>query len=242
MRLYTPPAPAATGAGNGLLNNLVAFWEFEESSGTRNDSKGANHLTTITGTLTRVSGMHGGYAMHMASGAEVSRADTADLSIGNTDSFTITFWVKPATGSIADGNDNYIVAKDSGSAGSYNVVLKTNYRLSFLIFSSNWGAVDVANTANNSIVENAWQFCACWFDAAAGKIYAQVNNGTIAEATKAATYTDNSDLFILGSASADFGFVGDLDDMGFWRRALSADDRTALYNAGAGLPYASFTT
>jgi hypothetical protein len=36
--------------------------------------------------------------------------------------------------------------------------------------------------------------------------------------------------------------VGLIDEVGFWKRKLTAQEITALYNGGAGLPFSSFTT
>jgi hypothetical protein len=43
-----------------------------------------------------------------------------------------------------------------------------------------------------------------------------------------------------GGPIATGAFSGMLDEIGFWKRKLTAAEITALYNGGAGLPFSSF--
>ena len=51
--------------------------------------------------------------------------------------------------------------------------------------------------------------------------------------------------FVIGARDDFLGtpgtFIGTVDEVGFWKRVLIAAEITALYNAGAGLPFSSFT-
>lgn len=112
------------------------------------------------------------------------------------------------------------------------------------------GATDTtAATPNSMIATGAWYFLAGWYDhtvGAHGTVYVQINNGTT-YSTALSAAKGNGARYVaigdLGHADVAFGdFDGGVDEVGIWNTALTADQRTALYNAGNGLAYAQFTT
>ena len=73
-----------------LPTNLIAYWKLDEASGTRNDSKGANHLTD-NNTVTQAVGKVGNAAQFTLANSEyLSIADNADLSAGDILEFNDT--------------------------------------------------------------------------------------------------------------------------------------------------------
>jgi len=99
-----------------LIDDLVAFWELEEVSGTRVDAHGANDLTD-NNTVASTTGKVGNCADFEASNSEsLSIADNAALSMGVNQSFTVNCWVN-----MESNTNGAIVAKMSGSNGEYYV-------------------------------------------------------------------------------------------------------------------------
>ena len=79
--------------GVDVTGNLVACWDFEESSGTRTDAAGSNDLTD-NNTVTRDTGVVDYGAFFNSSNSEsLSSASTSDLQAGDI-SFTWAAWVK----------------------------------------------------------------------------------------------------------------------------------------------------
>lgn len=82
------PVRSPGGSSSTLNDNLVAHWKLDESSGTRNDSKGANHLTD-NNTVTSAAGKLGDAADFESSNSErLTLADNADMSLGSNSDFT----------------------------------------------------------------------------------------------------------------------------------------------------------
>jgi hypothetical protein len=111
-----------------LLDNIVAFWELEEASGTRNDSASTNHLTD-NNTVTQNTGKVGNCAEFNGANEYLSIADNAALSAGDTD-FSFNVWVNPDV--LAPGN-NTVLSKTLATGAS-----DEEYFLRYLNVVGNW--------------------------------------------------------------------------------------------------------
>jgi hypothetical protein len=92
---------------------------------------------------------------------------------------------------------------------------------------------------------NTWVWVVAWHDSTANTLNIQINNGAVdSTATGAVVPNDSTAQLRVGDLQQTNNreWLGYLDEIGFWRRVLSADEKTALYNSGAGLAYAAFTT
>lgn len=82
-------------------------------------------------------------------------------------------------------------------------------------------------------------------DAAGDTANIQVNNGTPDSAATSGTAPNTSAAeFRIGAreyAGFEGYFDGLIDQVGIWKRVLTAQERTDLYNAGAGLSYADMS-
>lgn len=223
-----------------LLTNLVAYWKLEEASGTRDDSHGSNDLAD-NNTVTQAAGKVGNAGQFVRANTEyLSIADNAEVSAGNID-WTLSAWVyldsKPASVMIA-------VGKDSNVAGNREYVLdwfNTNDRFRFVVFNAA-GATKIAEANNFGAPTTAtWYHLIGWNDATADTVNLAVNDGT-ADSTSTAAFTPNNAAaeFRIGArvfVGAVNPWDGRLDEVGLWKRVLTAAERTQLYNAGAGLAY-----
>ena len=83
-------------SGSSLLTGLVSWWNLDETSGTRADSVGSNHLTDVN-TVGYAAGKIGNAASFVAANNETLSTETALFE----DDFTLSMWVKtPLTGTI----------------------------------------------------------------------------------------------------------------------------------------------
>lgn len=226
---HAPSAPST------LLNDLVAFWRLDEASGTRNDSAGANHLTD-NNTVTQAVGKVGNAAQFTAANSEyLSRVDNAALSMGDID-FTIAAWVYVD----ARDADRTIVAKRNTTADlRIEYLLRANSVNQFEFYISDDGGANfnVVQTATGTVVVGAWHFLVAWHEAAANTIKIQLDNATpISAATTLSPVDTTHPLTIGGFAGGQF-WDGRGDATGIWKRALTADERTELWNGGAGVEY-----
>ncbi len=220
-----------TDTNSSLTTSLTSYWNCNEASGIRYDQKGTNDLTD-NATVTTNPGKQGNACQFTAANSEyLSKTDTADLSVGAVD-FSISAWVymdsKPA-------NNMYVVAKSS------------EYRLywsqpddRFIFETAGIGPSTLIKADSLGVPAlSTWYHIVAWHDATAKTINIKVNNGT----TDTYTYStgspaDGAANFNIGSYSGINQFWnGRIDEIGFWRKVLSTQEITDLYNSSSADPY-----
>jgi hypothetical protein len=230
------PAPVSA----QLTTSLTSFWELGEASGTRSDSHGTNHLTD-NNTVTQAVGKVGSAAqLTRASSEYLSIADNASLSVGDI-SFTWAGWVYLDAAATDDWN--YIVGKEGASSSvtdyglRYTTADSTN-RFQFFIGGSDYSIISANNFGAASTA--TWYFIVAWHDTGDDTINIQVNNGTANSTARTAAPADGtSALHVGGWGSVGPGryWNGRIDQLGFWKRTLTAAEKTWLYNSGSGRTY-----
>ena len=238
-----------SGGGGGVLSGaaigaLVSWWKLDEESGNRADAHGSNTLTDVN-TVLYAAGKQGNAAdFNQSSEESLSVADGDDsLDPGDVD-WCVWCWVN------ADslGRDMGIISKDENSASPSNrqwrlQYYKTANRFRFLTFdASDNVAGDVKADQLGNVSTATWYFVVAWHIAATSTIYLQVNNGTADSAAESGTPAQGSADIQIGryDNSGSAWWDGHIDEVGMCvGYALTADERTALYNAGAGVTYAT---
>jgi hypothetical protein len=176
-----------------------------------------------------------------ASGQQVTSVDNPSLSTGNVD-FTFAAWVYVQTlpSSILFPG---IVAKYSASNNREFALYHTGdlNRFVFVIYNAA-GTQIAAVTASNfgSVPIGQWIFVVAWHDAAADTLNIQINNGPVnSAATGGAGPADTTATFRVGYfGAATYYWDGRIDELAFWKRTLTAGERTTLYGGGTGITYA----
>jgi len=217
-----------------LSTSLVAWWTLNETSGTREDSVGNNDLTD-NNTVLYGAGKKGNAAdFELATSEYLSIADNADLSTGDID-YSMCCWFKPESVGISQ----FLMSKWVGAYNTLEYVLyvNTSNQAAFSITDG----VDTAATATettNTLSAGTWYLLVGWHDATANTVNIQVNNNTPVSAADVAGFNSGS-AFCLGAQSDGLASYADglMDEAGFWKKVLSAAERTRLYNGGEGLTY-----
>ena len=232
-----------------LIDNLQAFWELGEASGTRNDSHSTNHLTDIN-TVGSAAGKVGTAAdFEFDSSEYLSIADNAALSMGDID-FSIALWVylesKPAA-------DNYILCKyETGTNSREYAILRVNatptpadrFRFQVSLTGSSTLA-GVSATTFGAPALTTWYFIVAWHSAGANTLNIQINDGTVDSVSHTGGAFSGTAPFQLGAVKttvAALFFDGMMDQVGVWKRVLTSDEKTFLYNSGNGRSYAEIVT
>jgi hypothetical protein len=230
-------------AQNSLNTGLGAFWKLDEAAGTRIDTAGTANLSTSGGAVPQVSGKLGYGASFTAGGPLLFTADAPGISsTGLTSSLTIAGWCKrgnETAGHIllhkdtADGlNRDYEVAIDNADG-----LLKFNVSAN----GTSWTKT-VAASSFGPVTAGSWDFFVAWYDAAAQTLNLQVNNGPVNSVSYSAGVNHGTGpLYVGGWAGGSNPFVGSLDAIGIWQKALTATERADLFNNGDGRE-ALFTT
>lgn len=223
---------------SGLGEDLISYWELNEESGQRFDRHGANDLTDNNSVLYDTGKQGNAGKFVNANDEDLSRTSETSLQTGDID-YTIACWVylDNLTG------DQNIVTKDDGDNDreyylQYNDGVSDRFR--FVAFEAVDSGVVVTDSKIGLPDTATWYFIIAWHDATANTINIQINDGDIdSQATGAALQAAGTAAFSIGAKdhATKLGIDGRVDEVGFWKRTLTADEKTALYNGGAGVAY-----
>lgn len=225
-----PPAEPIPPVLSPLLTDLVSYWTMDEASGTRNDSHAANHAAVV-GAPGSVTGKISN-AVDASAGNYLDAGSNASLQTGDID-FTLAAWVwldgvataLDLLGKWGPGQlENFIYFP--GGVTPFGFFVSPDGVNFFSVSASSFGAPTF----------NTWYFIVCWHDAIANTINIQVNDGAVDSTAHATGVFAGTAPFLFG-ASGFSSHDGRIDEVGFWKRVLTAPERTSLYNAGAGLAY-----
>ena len=217
-----------------LLTSLVEWWKMEEASGTRLGYFGGNDLTD-NATVTQAAGKVGSAAQFTAANSEfLSRLDNAALSTGDID-FTFAGWVYLD----ADAQMT-ILSKLNGGAGDteyflyYEPGATDRFRWAVYDGTNSIGTVD-ANTFGAAAL-STWYFVECWHDVTNNQVGIRINNGGADVAATSGAAGDGTGTFRMGAyhATPQVFWDGRIDEVGFWKKLLSSQERSDLYNGGSG--------
>ncbi len=206
-----------------LENFLLSFWKFEESIGNRRDQKGSNNLIPSSSSVIRVEGKVG-YAVAFTNNSYLSITNNnPDLTIGTTESLSISIWIKPF--SILDAI----------------VLIKTSeYSLEIAEEKFRWNVATSA-TATKSITDqqilktDQWYHVVCFYNSATKLISIRVNNEVSANPVACPSAFDSiSTTFYIGGNGTSSFFNGAIDATGIWRRVLQPTEISYLYKDGSG--------
>ena len=241
-----PLTLATKAARNGLLNNLVAYWGLDEISAGSNALD--KHSNALALALTNNPGVADGKVYAKARSFDgstqwFSRNTEAMLSTGDID-FAVAAWVYPT-----NANATHAIA------GKYRLTASANREWLLRISASRYEfrvsatgsfptVATVANTYGAPAL-NTWTFVCAWHDSVSNTLNISINNGMVdSVAHTTGVFASNAPLMLgtYDDATPDTFWSGRIGPVKFWKGAtLAAAQRTALYNAGAGLAYSAFT-
>lgn len=244
------------GATNGLLNNLIAYWPSNEASGNLIDAHTNGLDLTDVNTVTSRSGVvYPTMRSFDRSNDEYFErpGDDALLSTGDND-WTVMAWVRQDT----YGNGNRpvgIYSKHDLLTGQSEILVHywhyTGYYCYGLQTSATGSTLD-KNLRDLPMIGSAMatRLIICWMDRNAGEVGIQTNNGTVHTLGSASATLDGTVPVRIGTVrgTALNSWDGGIGPVAFWKSApggggvLTADQRTALWNSGAGLQYSEFTS
>ena len=207
--------------------DLVAYWKMEEANGTRIDSQGSNDLSE-NNTVGQGIGIDGNAAdLERGNNEYFSHADNADLSLNNDQAFSFAVWVKPEQ----DYSVNPILVKNSGGQTGTEYLLELHANGTVMARISD-GATVLDLTSTDAITAGNWGMVFFYHDPAANEIGLSINNGNMVTAPWSNGTQNTSGTFQVGRKNNSY-FDGLIDNLSYWKRALSVAERNVLYgNSG----------
>ena len=206
-----------------LMNGLQAYWKFEDTSpATTKDSigsidgtrSGAIDLGDLRGPFNYANAFYGG------------AIEFNNTFLNNMPAFSIGGWISPIfLKNFVGGNNVGII----GKTGVVEIGLKNGYLCARSHVDNN------ENCTSNKLNIGEWTHFMVTGDATTFNLY--VNGKYITNITHAgADFGASASNFIMGSKiwdASDNFYIGLMDEMAVWNRALTAAEVTNLYRRGA---------
>lgn len=217
-----------------LSDSIIAFWKLEESSGTRVDAASTNDLTDFN-TVTQATGKVGNAAQFTLANTEfLAATDNIPLSMGDID-FSMSTWIYLDTKAAA------ISFMGKWKPTGFEYVLFYNVstdRFQFHVSNDGSATDNIQADSFGAPPTATWMFVVCWHDSVANTINIQVDNGTIDSKAYTLGVFDGVGRFVLGADDNNADHLdGRMDASGLWKKTLSTNEKTSLWNGGGGLEY-----
>jgi hypothetical protein len=227
--MFNPGIVAASAPGPPpvtLLTDLISYWSLNDDlidAHGNNDGTGTPDASYATGIINN--------AFNCANARYISVTEVDDTLV--TDAMTFSCWIYPT----ANNANNGVVTKG-------NLVTTNSDWSCLLVNSQPWfyaSNVGLGLQSTTALTTNAWNHLVCRYNGSTAKIF--LNNVEIASTAFSTNFTDTNPNLYLGTyfnTDTQYSLLGRLDEVGYWKRALTVDEIDDLYNGGAGLPYSSF--
>lgn len=226
-----------------LLTGLISMWKMDETgtSTARLDFAPAAHHNDLVPVSAIGSGTGKiSNAAHFTSSADhLLATSNTSLQTGPID-YTMALWVNLDSKT----TEQKFWSKTGGGADEYGIgyTISGDRISSFVRGGATYSTLNADSLG--SPATGQWYFIVFWHNNAANSINIQVNDGPVDSFTPVPPLgtSDAADVFF-GCYAGDIQLAtGLVDEAAFWKgRLLTAGERTALYNGGAGLPFSSWT-
>jgi len=223
--------PYRFGSNSGLLTDLVAWWELNETSGNRADSHASFDLTD-NNTVLSTTGVVGNAATFVSANSEYLSRASNDVLTG-TGAKTIAFWFN--TSVAATTNILFMMGGVlTGTAIQFSVETSGVFWLRCSGNTRSW---------SSGLADGNWHLAIIEFPAST-----QVSGVTLTLDNSLATPASTSGTTTLNTGSTTFNIgayqpgssysSSSIDLFGIWSNTLTSDQKTLLFNSGAGRAYA----
>ena len=224
-------------AGSTLLDNLIAYWNFDESSGSYTDEINSNVLVN-SGVVQGNAGKISNGATFDTSSDDLSIAYNSSLEFGTTDSFTISFWLYLNNTPATAGRIFYACrfSMTSGYSRAIQVRFPTDGVYVVVDFYTSTGTNHTCESYYGKFTTGAWNHFVVYKNSSTTKTYINgVDWTSSAYSTPGNVLAFNQSLFIGNyDGSSTTAIDGAIDEFAYWNRQLTTDEIAELYNSGSG--------
>jgi hypothetical protein len=220
---------------NNLKQDLISYWPIDEIYGlTVSDVHASNNCTVNENVYINQPGLIGRAASFDNSWSGLSTGKTASvLGVGGNHSISVSIWIKPDN-RINGLNSCGIIELGSG-ANQEQFGIKYWAAPAFWMFDSWYGSVRIGQN-DDKLADGIWHHIVVTYNSDSHKVTTYLDGNYVTEDTsKVLNITDGNGFYIgVGSQGP---YMGLIDEVGLWSRALTGEEVGILYNGGAGLQY-----
>lgn len=236
-------AGQSSGGGTTLKTGLVSCWEFNETSGTTAyDSYGTND-GTITGATVNQTGLPNLTPCYNFDGNSdyVLIPNSTGLNLdGYSDSYSISAWVK-SSDPLPGTSSARIIEKRLNNTGKYpfswQVLPSSPYNVILVIYDGS--NVPYPTISGTGIWDGNWHLIVMVVDNSSDTITAYLDGANVSSVTNTTTITSaNTGSVAIGASETGVNeYLGDVDQVIIWSKALTTTEITTLNNSGNGLAF-----
>lgn len=214
-----------------LATNLVAYYQLDNL----NDSVGSKTLTGF-GSPTFTAGKLGNALTLVRASSQYATAPNTVLSFGST-AYTVSYWVKFDT----VNTNNGLVGKYT-NATAQGFMTRVNSNVIYFDKRPVGGGSQELSAPFTPVVGKWYHIVAVSSTTTGTALY--INGGLVASNAGYTNSTGAPDLVLLGNYgdntgvfTSTWGLDGQIDECGFFDRAMSADEVMQMFNSGRGNAY-----
>lgn len=222
-----------------LKTNLISFWPLNESSGTRFDAHGGNHLTAVNSPADAVGVLGRALDLEAGSSQYLTITDAAQVGLDFTSNWAWSVFINQESAVV----DMMILTKWNHTANTSYMFVQSNSgnNIDAYMNASGSGFGYLSGTFNHGQGLAKWFHLGMNYRASAGAIDWYVNGAFGATSTGLPTSIANTAApFRIGARdNLDAGLYGDfqMQHLGVWNRNLSPEEFKILYRAGLAESY-----
>jgi hypothetical protein len=222
---------SSTGTDTSLASGLVAYWNFNEDTGsTVYDDTGRGNLGTFNGTTgSQWTAGKIGYALSFNGTNNYVSLPTA--GVAPSSGLTIAAWINPSTVSVNSSLYGFGPKSGCNPSGQY-LSVNSSGKVTYLFGCG--GTL----TSSTTLTAGTWYHVALTVDSSKNAtIY--INGSAVAGPTNESSgqsVTTGNDLIGVEWAAGSLAqyFNGIIDEVGVWNVVLTGTQISTLYNSGAG--------
>jgi hypothetical protein len=233
---------AGGSGGSGIANDLLAYYDLNETSGNRADKVATTIALVPTNGVSSSTGKLGNGASFTAASSQYLLGDAtqAKFGISNTTGFAISAWVK-----LTPGTTQVIAAKDKSGGTGKEWLLYYDFSQGKIYFNVSTNGTTWTNTVSLPFTPDGSNFVFVGAQVntpSGGFTSTTVFTGDASNAVTSATFSSNffhgTGTFRIGGHEEDPTYMnGIIDEVGIWKNQFTTARVTALYNGGAGAVY-----
>jgi len=160
----------------------------------------------------------------------LSIPSNSSLQIGGQ-AFSFSIWFNASNAAV---NNVFVSKVGAGPSLEYQMgTFGSNLRILIGNGSTGW----IVNPVAGTFVTNTWNHAVFTYNGTNATIY--LNGTSVGTGTGSITTSGTNQLQIGNNSPYGEKMAGALSSIGFWKKALTASEVTALFNSGAGRTYAS---
>lgn len=225
-----------------LITNLVSYYNLNETIGTTAVDSLAAYDGTNYGATINKSGKIGTSYFFVASESDYININSLAVALNTTTTGTWSFWIKVANSTPAV-NKQIIMFGNSDTNVQLDVAITTAGKLS--VQSKNGEGNDWTMITNNKVInDDTWQHVVVKQNGTLPYIFVDGYEVAVTRAGANQTLWFHTTTFNVGSigrfhnSAATSNYLdGNINEIGFWNRALTVAEISRLYNSGNGFTY-----